>query len=285
MAIVGLLSLLILLVVAPVRRVRPNGQMFFLGAGFMLLETKGVVHMALALRRDLDGQLDRVFRDPDHDLAFATSMCIVVQPAAALALLPPAPGGSRLNSMIPMADFLSLPGQSKVDRLVRCRVYTSVLRGRDLRDGVSLEQPARCRFRLEHRRDHPGRASEYLSLVLGFNHLLWVAIGFYLLSALLRGKGQAAGARYRLAGFASPLDLTLGTRRRCRVCVTQGFGPSRVGGSRFDLRDPLPCGRMDIMARTSYSRPNPRRSRTLLFARGLCRCRQLARSRIETIAT
>ena len=32
---------------APVRRVRPNGQMFFLGAGFMLLETKGVVHMAL----------------------------------------------------------------------------------------------------------------------------------------------------------------------------------------------------------------------------------------------
>src|SRR4030095_6915960 len=25
----------------------PDGQMFFLGAGFMLLETKGVVHMAL----------------------------------------------------------------------------------------------------------------------------------------------------------------------------------------------------------------------------------------------
>src|SRR4029434_9238239 len=32
---------------APVRRIRPNFQMFFLGAGFMLLETKGVVHMAL----------------------------------------------------------------------------------------------------------------------------------------------------------------------------------------------------------------------------------------------
>src|SRR5205823_5422997 len=27
--------------------VRPNAHMFFLGAGFMLLETKGVVHMAL----------------------------------------------------------------------------------------------------------------------------------------------------------------------------------------------------------------------------------------------
>ncbi len=46
-AIISVLSLLILLTFAPVRRVRPNGQMFFLGAGFMLLETKGVVHMAL----------------------------------------------------------------------------------------------------------------------------------------------------------------------------------------------------------------------------------------------
>ncbi len=41
------LSLLVLFAFAPVKRVRPNGQMFFLGAGFMLLETKGVVHMAL----------------------------------------------------------------------------------------------------------------------------------------------------------------------------------------------------------------------------------------------
>ena len=46
-AIVAVLSLVILLAFAPVRRARPNGQMFFLGAGFMLLETKGVVHMAL----------------------------------------------------------------------------------------------------------------------------------------------------------------------------------------------------------------------------------------------
>ena len=47
MAIVAVLSLVILLAFAPVRRARPSGRMFFLGAGFMLLETKGVVHMAL----------------------------------------------------------------------------------------------------------------------------------------------------------------------------------------------------------------------------------------------
>ena len=33
-----------------------------------------------------------------------------------------------------------------------------------------------------------GGLSEYLSLVLGFNHLLLVAIGYYLLSALLRPR-------------------------------------------------------------------------------------------------
>src|SRR5439155_13821308 len=57
-AIIGGLSLLILVAFAsPVwlrrddsvqrGRLLPSGQMFFLGAGFMLLETKGVVHMAL----------------------------------------------------------------------------------------------------------------------------------------------------------------------------------------------------------------------------------------------
>src|SRR5205085_6350960 len=44
---IAILSIIILFAFAPVRTIRPNGQMFFLGAGFMLLETKGVVHMAL----------------------------------------------------------------------------------------------------------------------------------------------------------------------------------------------------------------------------------------------
>ena len=36
-----------------------------------------------------------------------------------------------------------------------------------------------------------GGLSEYLSLVLGFNHLLWVAIAFYILAWVLRpGRGM-----------------------------------------------------------------------------------------------
>jgi hypothetical protein len=47
MLAVAVLSLLILLAFAPARRVRPNWQMFFLGAGFMLLETKSIIQFAL----------------------------------------------------------------------------------------------------------------------------------------------------------------------------------------------------------------------------------------------
>ena len=47
MLLVVILSLALLGLFVPLRSSRPNGQMFFLGAGFMLLETKGVVQMAL----------------------------------------------------------------------------------------------------------------------------------------------------------------------------------------------------------------------------------------------
>ncbi|HEY9785957.1 MAG TPA: hypothetical protein V6D17_11185, partial [Candidatus Obscuribacterales bacterium] len=47
MAVMAGLSLLLLFLFSPERKPKINGQMFFLGAAFMLLETKSVVHMAL----------------------------------------------------------------------------------------------------------------------------------------------------------------------------------------------------------------------------------------------
>src|SRR5262249_56635223 len=51
MGVMALLSLVLILVFLPRssqgRRFAFSGQMFFLGAGFMLVETKAVVHMAL----------------------------------------------------------------------------------------------------------------------------------------------------------------------------------------------------------------------------------------------
>ena len=67
MAIVAALSLVILLAFAPVRA-RPAQRPDVLpGRGLHAAGDQGRRAHGLALRRDLDGQLDRLLRDPDHD--------------------------------------------------------------------------------------------------------------------------------------------------------------------------------------------------------------------------
>jgi SAM-dependent methyltransferase len=187
MTIVAVLSLAILLAFAPVRRVRPNGRMFFLGAGFMLLETKGVVHMAL-----LFGATWVI-----NSIVFFSILTMIL--ASNLYVLSARPrrlwpyfglllAALLANSMIPMDDFLSLPGTSKV--IASCAiVYLPVFFA-----GVIFATA----FRSSRQPDVDfgsniagiilGGLSEYFSLVLGFNHLLWIAIGYYTLSALLRPR-------------------------------------------------------------------------------------------------
>ena len=97
------------------------------------------------------------------------------------------------NSVVPMATFLSLPGCDTNCRLVRSGVSSGVFRRCDLRDRISRQHATRRRFWLECGRNHPGEGlSEYLSLVLGFNHLLWVAIVYYAVSAWM---GRASVTR------------------------------------------------------------------------------------------
>ena len=193
MAIVAVLSLVILFVFAPVKRARPNGQMFFLGAGFMLLETKGVVHMAL-----LFGATWIV----NSIVFFAILMMILASNLYVLALRP-----RRLwpyyvlllaalwvNSVIPMDDFLSLPGASKV--IASCAVvylpvfFAGVIFGTAFR---SSRQPD-IDFGSNIAGIILGGLSEYFSLIVGFNHLLWIAIGYYVLSAMLGSKALTPSA-------------------------------------------------------------------------------------------
>ncbi len=186
MALVALLSVIILLVVAPVRRVRPNGQMFFLGAGFMLLETKGVVHMAL-----LFGATWMV-----NSIVFFSILTMIL--CANVYVSAVRPGrlwpyyclllcALGLNSVIPMADFLSLPGIAKV--VVSCAFvflpvfFAGVIFAREFQASTQPDVD----FGSNIGGIILGGLSEYLSLVLGFNHLLWVAIGYYVLSAIARG--------------------------------------------------------------------------------------------------
>src|SRR5262249_59661632 len=90
-----------------------------------------------------------------------------------------------------MDSFLSLPGASKV--IASCAiVYIPVFFA-----GVVFATA----FQGSKRPDVDfgsniagiilGGLSEYGSLILGFNHLLWVAIGYYAISALLQPPSRA----------------------------------------------------------------------------------------------
>jgi hypothetical protein len=191
MAIVAVLSLAILLSIAPLRRVRLKGQMFFLGAGFMLLETKGVVHMALLFGANwLVNAI--VFFTILSLILFSNLYVLGVKPRRLrpyYALLVATLG---LNSIVPMAQFLALPGHSKV--IVSCAIVFKPI----LFAGVTFATAFRssCRPDVDFGSNFGGiivgGLSEYFSLVLGFNHLLWVAIGYYILSAILSPKSGTA---------------------------------------------------------------------------------------------
>src|SRR5208283_1942374 len=114
------LSLAILCACAPVRRLRPNWQMFFLGAGFMLLETKGVVHMAL-----LFGSTWMV----NSIVFFSILTMILLSNMYVLAIKPRTlwPYFVLLivalffSSLVPMNSFLSLPGAAKM--IISCSLF------------------------------------------------------------------------------------------------------------------------------------------------------------------
>jgi len=187
MLAVAVLSLAILLAFAPVRRVRLNWQMFFLGAGFMLLETKAVVHMAL-----LFGGTWVV----NSVVFFAILVMILCANLYVLAVKPRylAPyyvllvAALLANALVPMNVFLSLPSVARI--AASCLVvFVPVFFA-----GVIFA----CAFRDSRQPDIDfgsnvagiilGGLSEHLSLVLGFNYLLLVAAGYYVLSLALRPR-------------------------------------------------------------------------------------------------
>ncbi len=213
MAIVAVLSLVILLAFAPVRRARPSGRMFFLGAGFMLLETKGVVHMAL-----LFGATWMV----NSIVFFAILTMILLSNLYVLAVRPRRLwpyyalflAALALNSLIPMDDFLALPGSSKV--IASCTVvflpvfFAGVIFATSF---GSSTQPD-IDFGSNIGGIILGGLSENFSLILGFNHLIWIAIGYYALSALFRSRTPRS-ARVMTRESTTPIS-ELGVARRAR---------------------------------------------------------------------
>ena len=113
MALIAGLSLAILLAFAPVRRVRPDGRMFFLGAGFMLLETKGVVHMTLLFGSTW--LVNSVVFFAILVMVLASNLFVwFVRPANLRPYYALLAGVLILNLIVPMSTFLALPGFQKV---------------------------------------------------------------------------------------------------------------------------------------------------------------------------
>jgi spermidine synthase len=191
MAIVAALSLAILVSIAPLRRSRPNGQMFFVGAGFMLLETKGVVHMALLF--GATWMVNAIVFSAILSLILGSNLYVLgVKPTRLWPYYTLLIASLGVSSLVPMADLLALAGHSKM--IVSCAVVFLPI----FFAGVIFATA----FRSSYRPDVDfgsnvggiilGGSSEYFSLVLGFNHLLFVAFGYYILSAILCPKGGMA---------------------------------------------------------------------------------------------
>jgi hypothetical protein len=190
---IAVLSLAILLIFAPVRRIRPNGQMFFLGAGFMLLETKGVVHMALLFGSTWIVN-SVVFFAILVMILLANLFVLLAKPRNLLPWYIFLGVTLLVNTFVPMSAFLSLGATART--LLSCAVifvpifFAGVIFAASFRDSTQPDVD----FGANIAGVILGGLCENLSMVLGFNYLLGVAILFYALSFVLRPRAAVAPA-------------------------------------------------------------------------------------------
>lgn len=182
MLVMGALSVLILAAFMPRGQgMKPNGRMFFLGAGFMLLETKGVVHMSLLLGSTWTTN-SVVFFAVLVMVLLANIFVLLAKPKRLLPYYVLLIAALAVNATVPMDWFLTLPGWSKV--ALSCTViyvpifFAGVIFGASFRDSTNPDVD----FGWNIAGVILGALAENFSMMLGFNHLIFVAIGFYLLS-------------------------------------------------------------------------------------------------------
>jgi len=185
MVLLAVLSLAIFDRVAPRGSRRLNWQMFFLGAGFMLLETKSVVHMAL-----LFGSTWMV----NSVVFFAILLMVMISNIFVWVVRPERlwiyyiflAGSLLVNVAVPMTSYLALPGFWRVG--VSCVLIFAPIFFAGIVFGA-----------LFRRSDQPdidfgsniagamlGGFAESLALVVGFTYLIVIAIAFYALSLVTR---------------------------------------------------------------------------------------------------
>ena len=189
MAIMGGLAILLLTLLRPTRPAQGklsafDGVMFFLGAGFMLVETKAVVHMAL-----LFGSTWMV-----NTIVFVAVLLMIL--AANLLVLTLKPrslgpyyagllGTLALNCLIPLDFFLGI--QRTLQVASSCLLVFAPIFFAGVIFAVSFGRSAEADrgFGANIAGAMFGGLTEYSSMLIGFQYLLLVAVVFYALSGVL----------------------------------------------------------------------------------------------------
>jgi spermidine synthase len=190
MILLGVLGLGMVYLFKPKGSWRPNNRMFFLGAAFMLLETKAVVQMAL-----LFGSTWLV-----NSAVFFTALVLIL--AANLYVIAVPSVRLRLHYagllvllaasvLVPLDTFLS--GGLVWRYVMPCALalgpmfFAGVIFARSFRDEANPDQA----FGSNIAGSMIGGLAESFSTLLGFRHLLILAICFYLLSAWMPSRGKS----------------------------------------------------------------------------------------------
>jgi SAM-dependent methyltransferase len=187
-AVMGGLALVLLLLFAPREKGKKKGavlglRMFCLGAGFMLIETKAVVHMAL-----LFGSTWMV----NSVVFFAVLLMILAANLLVMALRPQRLWLAYLglfvtlaaNAFVPLEVFLGVGRTMQV--VGSCLlVFTPILfAGVIFAASFSRSKQPDRSFGANIAGAMLGGLLEYTSMLLGFQHLVLVALALYALSAL-----------------------------------------------------------------------------------------------------
>ncbi|UGA41023.1 hypothetical protein HU230_0021725 [Bradyrhizobium quebecense] len=184
MILLGVLGLGLVYLFKPKGAWRPNNRMFFLGAAFMLLETKAVVQMAL-----LFGSTWLV-----NSAVFFTALLLILAANLYVIKVPSTrlarhyAGLLAVSVLVPLDTFLS--GGIVWRYVIPCALalgpmfFAGVIFARSFRDEANPDQA----FGSNIAGSVIGGLAESCSTLLGFRYLLIVAIGFYLLSAWMPSR-------------------------------------------------------------------------------------------------
>ncbi|MGY3444040.1 MULTISPECIES: spermidine synthase [unclassified Bradyrhizobium] len=187
MILLGVLGLGLVYLFKPKGAWRPNSRMFFLGAAFMLLETKAVVQMALLFGSTW--LVNSAVFFTALVLILAANLYVIKVPSTRLALHY---AGLLLllavSVLVPLDTFLS--GGIVWRYVIPCALalgpmfFAGVIFARSFRDEANPDQA----FGSNIAGSVIGGLAESCSTLLGFRYLLLVAIGFYLLSAWMPSR-------------------------------------------------------------------------------------------------